>query len=125
MQPVPTAATAKSTLRQVLAWSPVFLAMAILAQVALLGLRPAVAERRRIAEAEQQMRARVEREELHAKELERVERAQNDPIYLERERRALEAATPDSTEAPSQAPGTTPEDESPAADDSPPRRDGQ
>lgn len=97
MQPATQPAGSKSTLRQVLAWSPVVIAMLILAQVALLGLRPAVAERRRLAEAQQQMRARVEREEREARELERIERAQNDPIYLERERRALEGATPNST----------------------------
>ncbi len=103
-------------LRQCVAWSGVALALALLAQVAWLGLRPAVAERRRLAEAEQQLRARVEREEREAAELERVERAQNDPIFLERERRALRSDTPrasdsneaDSTEAPDGAASNDP-----------------
>lgn len=111
--------------RQLLAWSPVLIAMVILAQVALLGLRPAVAERRRLAEAEQQMRARVEREERQARELERIERAQNDPIYLERERRALEAASPASGSVPGSTSSGAPGAGTPPADDSEPRSDGR
>lgn len=86
-------------LRRCLAWSGVLIALALLMQVAWLGLRPAVAERRRLAEAEEQLRARVEREESQARELERVERAQNDPIFLERERRALRSDTPPATDS--------------------------
>jgi hypothetical protein len=88
------ARTSKGPLRAWIAWAPVWIAFAVLGQVALLGLRPAMAERRKLAEAESQLRARIEREERQAAELERLERAQNDPIFLERERRALRASKP-------------------------------
>lgn len=86
-----TAPGAKSTsvFAGIVAWSPVWIAFLVLGQVALLGLRPALTERKRLAAAEAEMRARTEREQTRAAELERLERAQNDPIYLERERRAL------------------------------------
>ncbi len=92
--------TRPGLLRRCVAWSGVWIALALLAQVAWLGLRPAVAERRRLAEAEDRLRARVEREEHEARELERVERAQNDPVFLERERRALRSDTPPASNSP-------------------------
>ena len=84
----------KGLFRVLLAWAPVWIAFAVLGQVALLGLRPAMAERRKLAEAQTLLRARIEREEQQAAELERLQRAQNDPIFLERERRVLRASKP-------------------------------
>jgi len=85
----PPDAKSTSVFAGVVAWSPVWIAFLVLGQVALLGLRPALTERKRLAAAEAEMRARTEREQARSAELERLERAQNDPIYLERERRAL------------------------------------
>jgi hypothetical protein len=70
-------------------WAPVWVACVVLAQVALFGLGPALAESRRLDRAERELAARHERAERERDELERWMRAQSDPIYLERERRAL------------------------------------
>jgi hypothetical protein len=68
-------------------WAPVWVPMIVLAQVALGGLRPALAESRRLEREEVRMGERLEREKLEAAQLGAALRAQNDPIYLERERR--------------------------------------
>jgi hypothetical protein len=70
-------------------WAPVWVPMIVLAQVALGGLRPALAESRRLESEERRMDERLEREKVEAAQLEAALRAQNDPIYLERERRLL------------------------------------
>ncbi len=70
-------------------WAPVWVPMIVLAQVALGGLRPALAESRRLEREEVRMGERLEREKLEAAQLGAALRAQNDPIYLERERRVL------------------------------------
>ena len=72
-------------------WAPVWLPMIVLAQIAWLGFGPALAESRRLDEARCELSWRVERELTERASLERVVRAQNDPIYLERERRLLRA----------------------------------
>lgn len=79
-------------------WAPVWLPLVVLTQLALLGLGPALAERRRLAHAEHELDVRLEREQLEQAALERASRAQDDPIYLERERRNLRAtqAAPES-----------------------------
>lgn len=76
-------------LPRILFWAPVWLPLAVLSQLALLGLGPALAERRRLTSAERELDVRLEREQLERAELERASRAQDDPIYLERERRNL------------------------------------
>jgi len=70
-------------------WAPVFLALAVFAHFALLGLRPALRESARLDAAEGLLLDRREREEARALKLERILRAQRDPIYLEREKRLL------------------------------------
>jgi hypothetical protein len=72
-------------------WSPVWVPLTLLAQIALQGLGPALAESRRLGAAEQELGARLEHERETGAELQRALRAQNDPIYLERERRLLQA----------------------------------
>jgi hypothetical protein len=68
-------------------WSPVFVCMILFAQVSFLGLRPALCEERRLAEAQASMEAR------HARDLALRDavgirlRARSDPIFLERQRR--------------------------------------
>jgi hypothetical protein len=69
-------------------WLPVLVALAVFAQVALLGLRPALRESARLTVAEGLL-DRFDSEQQRARDLGRILRAQGDPIYLERERRAL------------------------------------
>lgn len=73
-------------------WAPVWVPMIVLTQVALGGLRPALAESRRLENEERRMSERLEREKIEAAQLGAALRAQDDPIYLERERRLLRAA---------------------------------
>ncbi len=68
-------------------WAPVWVPMIVLTQVALGGLRPALAESRRLDREEQRMGERLAHEQLEAARLGSALRAQDDPIYLERERR--------------------------------------
>jgi len=69
-------------------WLPVLVALVLFAQVALLGLRPSLRESARLTVAEGLLdRYEAQRERAH--DLARTLRAQSDPIYLERERRAL------------------------------------
>jgi hypothetical protein len=68
-------------------WAPVALATGFLALVALNGLRPALTEKRRLAEKSAQMNAVNEKLLLDEAALDQELKAQNDPIYLERLRR--------------------------------------
>jgi hypothetical protein len=70
-------------------WLPVLVALLVFAQVAYLGLRPALTEERRLGAAEAELEERLARAEDEGQELERLLEAQSDPIYRERERRAL------------------------------------
>ena len=70
-------------------WAPVWLTMIVLAQIALLGLGPALAKRRALSASERELAQRLEREVSEQAELQGWQHAQNDPIYLERERRLL------------------------------------
>ena len=81
-----TAAPQRS--HSLLYWFPVLAALLVFAQVSLLGLRPALRESARLATAEGLL-DRYRAEEQRANDLARILRAQSDPIYLERERRAL------------------------------------
>jgi hypothetical protein len=74
---------------EVLGWLPPAIALGVFAQVALLGLRPSLAEGRRLGEAEERMTARHAAAVERRDELERTLRAQADPIFLERERKVL------------------------------------
>lgn len=76
-------------------WSPVWIPLALLAQIALLGLSPARDEARRLEAAGAVLDERLGRELDDRLSLERVLRAQDDPIYLERERRLLRARAPE------------------------------
>ena len=81
-------------LRELMLWAPVWLPLALFAQVALLGLKPALAEERRLDEREVEVRARFERAVEQQNELQRILRAQEDPMYearYERLRRAPES----------------------------------
>lgn len=70
-------------------WIPTLAALLVFAQVCLLGLRPALAESRRLLAAEERMSDRYTAALEHREDLERMLRAQKDPIYLEREVRFL------------------------------------
>ncbi|MFN0243462.1 MAG: hypothetical protein ACKVWV_11270 [Planctomycetota bacterium] len=78
---------------RVLYWSPVFGAMVLFAQIALLGLRPALSERRRLAEAEVTLRERHARDEALCRAIDAHLQARGDPIFRERQRRLRQATT--------------------------------
>jgi hypothetical protein len=88
-------------------WSPVWIPLALLAQIALLGLSPARDEAQRLEQAGAMLDERLERELGDRQSLERVLRAQDDPIYLERERRLLRAQAPSSGSASARAPSSS------------------
>ncbi len=69
-------------------WLPVGLALVFLAQIALLGLSPALAESRRLDDAEARLVDNFDSELELEIQLERTARARQDPIFLERERRS-------------------------------------
>ena len=72
-----------------LAWLPVLATLGLFAQVCLLGLRPSLAESRRLAGAEARLGGRYGESLERRDQLERMLRAQADPIYLERELKLL------------------------------------
>lgn len=83
-----SASVPRAALGLVLGWSPVWVPLALLAQVGLRGLRPALAERARL-ESEAPLveeRHRTARERFESLELEL--RAWDDPVFRERWRRA-------------------------------------
>lgn len=91
------AAASKSTSVQgppAACWIPTVAALLLFGQVCLLGLRPALAEGRRLSSAEARMHARYTAAVDHRSALEQTLRAQRDPIYLERERKQLLAPPP-------------------------------
>ena len=71
-------------------WIPVLVAVGLLAQVGIRGLKPALAQRRALEVKEAELEARfldaLERREMLELRLE----AQNDPVYRERMRRKRE-----------------------------------
>jgi len=75
--------------RGLLYWLPVALALGLFALVSLKGLKPALAESGRLLRAEEELLQRHATEAQRGDRLDRVRRAQSDPIYLERERRRL------------------------------------
>lgn len=68
-------------------WSPVFVCMVLFAQVSFLGLRPAISERRRLAEAQAMLQARQARDLALRDQATLGLRVRADPIFLERQRR--------------------------------------
>ena len=76
-------------------WLPVFVALALFAQLALRGLRPAVSEHRRLVEAEQVLERRKARDLALHDQIALELRARRDPIYRERQRRLHQAAAPE------------------------------
>lgn len=76
-------------LRGVLAWAPVWMPLILFAQIGLRGLRPALDESRHLDRAEADLTARHERVVERQHELQRMLRAQADPMWQERQRRLL------------------------------------
>ena len=68
-------------------WLPVLAALAVFGQVAVLGLRPALAEERRLGDATEVLVKRYEGAQEESARLGRLLHAQQDPVLLERERR--------------------------------------
>ena len=95
-----------SFLARLLYWSPVFVCMVLFAQVSFLGLRPAISERRRLAEAETMLEARHARDLALRDEATLALRVRSDPIFLERQRRLRVIGKPSVERDPgAQAPG--------------------
>ena len=70
-----------------LRWLPVFVALALLAQIGIRGLKPALAEKRELAEKAEEVDERFYQTLERQRELELRLEAQDDPIYRERMRR--------------------------------------
>lgn len=68
-------------------WTPVFAALALFAQIAFLGLRPAISEARRLADASDVLEARWAHDRGLYDAYELQLRVRNDPIFRERQRR--------------------------------------
>jgi len=65
--------------------------LVLLAQIGILGLRPALAEERHLERSEERLQVRYERVAERQHELQEILRAQSDPVYQERERRLWRA----------------------------------
>jgi cell division protein FtsB len=76
-------------LRTVLLWTPAWVPLLFLAQLLALGLRPALAERARLDQAEGEVRARADALRAEQRELEQEARMLADDVYQERVRRSL------------------------------------
>ena len=68
-------------------WSPVLALMLLFGEISFLGLRPALAESRRLDESEPAVRERLERAREASASIELQLRARADPVYQERLRR--------------------------------------
>jgi hypothetical protein len=77
-------ALAGAGLSQLAFWAPVLFALAFFSQIAFKGLKPALAEERRLAGEEQRLRAVHEELVTEQDELADQLEAFDDPIYLER-----------------------------------------
>ncbi len=73
-------------------WLPVLALFALFLQLALLGLRPALAERERLARESQRIGLRESELARHAKQLDSELGALHDPIFAERVLRARRSA---------------------------------
>ncbi len=89
-------------------WTPVLAALGLFAQVAFLGLRPALSEGRRLADASDMLGARWSQDRGLYDAYEMQLQARQDPIFLERQsrmRRAKFVPAPASTSAASATAG--------------------
>jgi len=68
-------------------WSPVFVLMLLFGEISFLGLRPALAESRRLDVSEPAVRERLDRAQEANASIELQLRARADPVYRERLRR--------------------------------------
>jgi hypothetical protein len=113
--PGETTPSARSALRSLCArllyWSPVFGALALFAQVSFLGLRPALCEARRLADADVMLQARYDRDRGLYEAYELQVRVRRDPVFLERQRRMRRAQT-----APIPSPGAAAPENAPRTD---------
>ena len=75
--------------RAIIEWAPIWAPLAVSTQIALLGLRPALAEQRRLEHEEVILEARYAELRQERLELDLRLEAQRDPLFLEREKRAL------------------------------------
>lgn len=73
--------------RRALYWSPVFVLMVLFGEIAFLGLRPALAEQRRLDVAEKLVAERLSVAQEKRAEVELQLAARRDPVYQERLRR--------------------------------------
>jgi hypothetical protein len=73
---------------RLLYWSPLLVCMGLFAQVSFLGLRPALCEKRRLAEAQAMIDARHSRDLAVRDQATLSLRVRADPIFLERQRRS-------------------------------------
>lgn len=83
-------------------WSPVLVALVLFAQVSFRGLRPSMAEARRLASAETTLGDRHARAAAENREVAAHLAARQDPIFRERQRRLRLIETPASSSAPTQ-----------------------
>jgi hypothetical protein len=77
----------RAGLSRLLYWLPVFVCMILFGQIAFLGLRPALCERRRLAAAEVAMNERLATDLVLRDTISANLRARRDPIFVERQRR--------------------------------------
>ncbi|MSR62286.1 MAG: hypothetical protein EXS08_07565 [Planctomycetes bacterium] len=87
--PAPWRRQCLGALRSALLWTPVWVPLVFLAQLLVLGLRPAFAERARLDAAEAEVRARVEGLRAEEAQLDGEARMLEDDVYRERVRRSL------------------------------------
>lgn len=80
-------------IRELCSWAPVWIPLVLVAQIGIRGLRPALAEQRRLERAETGLELRHDQALEESTELDRLLRAQDDPIYQERERRRWQEAS--------------------------------
>ena len=86
-EPAPEHAQEPGARALFLYWLPVIAALAVFTQVAVLGLRPALFEERRLGDATETLVRRYADSVEESARLGRLLHAQQDPVLLERERR--------------------------------------
>lgn len=79
---------------RVVHWTPVFAVLILFAQVSFLGLRPALSEAGRLAEAEDVLTARHARAVAFNREIRLQLVAREDPLFRERQRRVRTLGAP-------------------------------
>ncbi len=80
--------------RRILYWVPVFAALALFAQIAFLGLRPALCEAARLAAADEMLQARYAHDQALFRAYDLQILARQDPIFRERQRRLQRTVRP-------------------------------